>query len=202
MRRLVVGVLDERGGNRYVQPKATAPHLDTTKSRLPLREHATSAYPPTPNVNTDNISAASPPSADTVRPLPVWCKATHASHSCPSLPYLNLRTMTASHLVAGQKRPVHYAIRRPHRWCDRLDWLHVRIDALRPRPARRRALPTRSSSCLWICSCCCASAWARYAAACVHSANCGWRITITRRLHRSELRLLLFSSDAAAESDG
>src|SRR5712664_4380994 len=24
---------DERGGNRYVQPKATAPHLDSTKSR-------------------------------------------------------------------------------------------------------------------------------------------------------------------------
>src|SRR4030088_3317722 len=23
---------DERGGNRYVQPKATAPHLDSTKS--------------------------------------------------------------------------------------------------------------------------------------------------------------------------
>jgi hypothetical protein len=33
--------------------------------------------------------------------------------------------MTASHLVAGQKRPVHYAIRRPHRWCDRLDWLSL-----------------------------------------------------------------------------
>jgi hypothetical protein len=23
---------DERGGNRYVQPKATAPHLDSTKT--------------------------------------------------------------------------------------------------------------------------------------------------------------------------
>jgi retron-type reverse transcriptase len=36
----------------------------------------------------------------------------------------------------------------------------------------------------------------------LHSANCAWRRVITRRLHRSELRLLLFSSDAAAESDG
>src|SRR6476659_3724358 len=26
---------DERGGNRYVQPKATAPHLDSTKPGLP-----------------------------------------------------------------------------------------------------------------------------------------------------------------------
>src|SRR6476659_10493628 len=25
---------DERGGNRYVQPKATAPHLDSTKSAV------------------------------------------------------------------------------------------------------------------------------------------------------------------------
>src|ERR1700687_6040320 len=26
---------DERGGNRYVQPKATAPHLDSTRLRPP-----------------------------------------------------------------------------------------------------------------------------------------------------------------------
>jgi hypothetical protein len=29
---------DERGGNRYVQPKATAPHLDSTKRRNILCE--------------------------------------------------------------------------------------------------------------------------------------------------------------------
>src|ERR1700676_1242006 len=37
---------DERGGNRYVLPKATAPHLDSTKSRKPHMEHIFSALPP------------------------------------------------------------------------------------------------------------------------------------------------------------
>src|SRR5262245_11471039 len=34
---------DERGGNRYVQPKATAPHLDSTKMRITHIEQSESA---------------------------------------------------------------------------------------------------------------------------------------------------------------
>ena len=36
---------DERGGNRYVQPKATAPHLDSTRLGISRGEHDDSAYP-------------------------------------------------------------------------------------------------------------------------------------------------------------
>src|ERR1700746_344257 len=36
---------DERGGNRYVLPKATAPHLDSTKLRRTQCEHMFSALP-------------------------------------------------------------------------------------------------------------------------------------------------------------
>jgi hypothetical protein len=36
---------DERGGNRYVQPKATAPHLDSTKSATLDVDHALPVYP-------------------------------------------------------------------------------------------------------------------------------------------------------------
>src|SRR5271157_441377 len=35
---------DERGGYRYVRPTATAPHLDSTLSRLPVRASNTT-YP-------------------------------------------------------------------------------------------------------------------------------------------------------------
>src|SRR5262249_33969402 len=37
---------DERGGNRYVLPKATAPHLDSTKSGKAQPEPMSSASPP------------------------------------------------------------------------------------------------------------------------------------------------------------
>src|ERR1700736_4140940 len=37
---------DERGGNRYVLPKATAPHLDSTKLRNTRNDHIFSALPP------------------------------------------------------------------------------------------------------------------------------------------------------------
>src|ERR1700737_1395626 len=37
---------DERGGNRYVLPKATAPHLDSTKLRNTRNEQIFSALPP------------------------------------------------------------------------------------------------------------------------------------------------------------
>jgi hypothetical protein len=37
---------DERGGNRYVLPNATAPHLDSTKLGRTQYEHMFSALPP------------------------------------------------------------------------------------------------------------------------------------------------------------
>src|ERR1700737_2768786 len=36
---------DERGGNRYVRPKATAPHLDSTKLRRTQCEQMSSGLP-------------------------------------------------------------------------------------------------------------------------------------------------------------
>jgi hypothetical protein len=46
---------DERGGNRYVQPKATAPHLDSTirDKGGPPASPATPAMPPKAEVNSE-----------------------------------------------------------------------------------------------------------------------------------------------------
>src|ERR1035437_957439 len=41
---------DERGGNGYVLPKATAPHLDSTKRRNARFEQMFSALPPTTDI--------------------------------------------------------------------------------------------------------------------------------------------------------
>src|ERR1019366_6191468 len=41
---------DERGGNRYVLPNATAPHLDSTKRRNTRGEQMFSALPPKADV--------------------------------------------------------------------------------------------------------------------------------------------------------
>ena len=42
---------DERGGNRYVRPTATAPHLDSTMTGNALIEQKISASPPTPDMS-------------------------------------------------------------------------------------------------------------------------------------------------------
>src|ERR1700681_4165077 len=42
---------DERGGNRYVLPNATAPHLDSTKLRNTQHEQMSSALPPRADVD-------------------------------------------------------------------------------------------------------------------------------------------------------
>jgi len=39
---------DERGGNRYVQPKATAPHLDSTTDPAPAFAVIPESYSPAP----------------------------------------------------------------------------------------------------------------------------------------------------------
>src|ERR1700692_3224736 len=41
---------DERGGNRYVLPNATAPHLDSTKIRRTHYEHMFFALPPNSDI--------------------------------------------------------------------------------------------------------------------------------------------------------
>src|SRR5665647_1338391 len=41
---------NERGGNRYVLPNATAPHLDSTKTGKPQCEHMFSAVIPTTDI--------------------------------------------------------------------------------------------------------------------------------------------------------
>jgi hypothetical protein len=42
---------DERGGNRYVRPTATAPHLDSTKTGPPV-QHLDVSFPPFPQLRT------------------------------------------------------------------------------------------------------------------------------------------------------
>ena len=37
---------NERGGNRYVLPKATAPHLDSTQTETRAHQHGMSVLPP------------------------------------------------------------------------------------------------------------------------------------------------------------
>src|ERR1019366_9161447 len=49
---------DERGGNRYVLPNATAPHLDSTKRRNTLVEYITSALPPIGDIGWLRFSPA------------------------------------------------------------------------------------------------------------------------------------------------
>jgi hypothetical protein len=41
---------NERGGNGYVLPNATAPHLDSTKMRNTRKEQMFSALPPTTDI--------------------------------------------------------------------------------------------------------------------------------------------------------
>ena len=41
---------DERGGNGYVRPATTAPHLDSTKTRSALIEHTVSGFAPKTDV--------------------------------------------------------------------------------------------------------------------------------------------------------
>jgi len=42
---------DERGGNGYVLPNATAPHLDSTEMRNTQTEHSPSGFPPTTDID-------------------------------------------------------------------------------------------------------------------------------------------------------
>src|ERR1700737_3549229 len=51
---------DERGGNRYVLPNATAPHLDSTKRRNTQHEQMFSAPPPRTDVGLARPISASP----------------------------------------------------------------------------------------------------------------------------------------------
>jgi hypothetical protein len=50
---------DERGGNRYVLPNATAPHLDSTKLRKSHYEQMSSAVAPTTDIvgRVDELTA-------------------------------------------------------------------------------------------------------------------------------------------------
>jgi hypothetical protein len=41
---------DERGGNRYVRPKATAPHLDSTKGGCGRQADGTAGLPAAPEI--------------------------------------------------------------------------------------------------------------------------------------------------------
>src|ERR1700737_3638710 len=50
---------DERGGNRYVQPTATAPHLDSTKLRNTRNEQIFSALPPITDILGDCLARLS-----------------------------------------------------------------------------------------------------------------------------------------------
>jgi len=51
---------DERGGNRYVLPKATAPHLDSTKTGNTLLEQILSVRTPIADIKPGLRGAACP----------------------------------------------------------------------------------------------------------------------------------------------
>ena len=55
---------DERGGNRYVLPKATAPHLDSTKLGNARCEQMFSAVHPTTDIAQEGRHVRSVPIAD------------------------------------------------------------------------------------------------------------------------------------------
>ena len=59
---------EERGGNRYVRPTATAPHLDSTRSRRILRRSKSSAIEGEPD--TTNPSRPGHLSAEQLRACP------------------------------------------------------------------------------------------------------------------------------------
>src|ERR1035437_4451226 len=58
---------DERGGNRYVLPNATAPHVDSTKRRNTRGEQMFSALPPKADVAQCSRHVRLVPEAD-IRP--------------------------------------------------------------------------------------------------------------------------------------
>jgi hypothetical protein len=58
---------NERGGNRYVLPKATAPHLDSTKPGNTRCEHMFSAVHPTTDIAQKGRHVRSVPTADISR---------------------------------------------------------------------------------------------------------------------------------------
>src|ERR1019366_1167086 len=55
---------DERGGNRYVLPNATAPHLDSTKRRNTRCEQLSSAVPPTTDMKRRRQHVRSVPNSE------------------------------------------------------------------------------------------------------------------------------------------
>src|SRR5216683_5112031 len=55
---------DERGGNRYVRPKATAPHLDSTKTGKAQNEHKFSGLPPATDIRQRGWHVGSVPQPD------------------------------------------------------------------------------------------------------------------------------------------
>jgi hypothetical protein len=66
---------DERGGNRYVRPKATAPHLDSTKLRRTQSEQISSGLPLIADIaqfsrHVSKVPFATGSSQQQVRPCP------------------------------------------------------------------------------------------------------------------------------------
>src|SRR6266496_4241611 len=55
---------DERGGNRYVLPNATAPHLDSTKLRRTQHEHMFSALPSNSDIAQSSRHVSKVPCVD------------------------------------------------------------------------------------------------------------------------------------------
>jgi hypothetical protein len=58
---------DESGGNRYVQPKATAPHLDSTQSLHFDGQPATSDFTSTPDMSLHRANRRGVPIGDQVQ---------------------------------------------------------------------------------------------------------------------------------------
>src|ERR1700693_1680491 len=68
---------NERGGNRYVLPNATAPHLDSTKLRRTHCEHMFSALPSNSDIARCSQHVSNVPRTDIA-----WCNANHCRNNC------------------------------------------------------------------------------------------------------------------------
>src|SRR5450759_2574125 len=74
---------DERGGNRYVLPKATAPHLDSTKPGNARHEHIVSAVHPITDSSRTSWHVRSVPCVDgsgLARAFFTFCSIGRCSH--------------------------------------------------------------------------------------------------------------------------
>jgi len=109
---------DERGGNRYVQPKATAPHLDSTRLGKSRGEHNESACPQAADISAGPREGPSRATGPGARPLRETTCGTHVKLSL-LVPDIAIRSAmgagtcggsTMNHSIYSADRTTHLKI--------------------------------------------------------------------------------------------